>query len=381
MQINRCKKGSFTPSVINGCFKSLLALIIIGAFTLAATAASITIDFRKLYTEEKGEEIPASRLLSFLNSDAGSPGIVSGISQCNLAYGYPNGLYYNGAYKNATPSLEDKGALFIKSTDEETNQDSGGITFTMAPQYRHRNTNIMVYVYLDDNSCAASDLDHSLEVSFNGGPYIKSEFSEIGRHGFVGRFNFKPEGAIIKDLSIRVPNVYRKAKHEPSDAELDYFMAITYINLYYGDETAEPVTDWRFEKTSDSVSLDNSADYEMPRLVAMPVEAADMVELSSSDPEVASIENGKVVAKKEGVTTIVANLAENNLFKASSSYSPASYQLTVKKSMSEIEEVSFYEETEEPILYDLQGRIVSGKGEPGVYILKRGAATKKIMIR
>ncbi len=311
--------------------KTWLLLTALSFVAFASYGATITIDFQKLYTEESPEDITAAQLLKFLNSEDGSPGIVSAVPECNLAYGYSDGLFYNGPYKKASSSLVNKGALFLKSTDAETHEDVGVLSLSIAPEYRHRNTNVWIYVYLDDKDCTDDDLDHGLEISVNGGTYTKSNIVKIGTSGFIGRYNYKPEGSIIKDLSIRVPNAYRSV----GEPNTDYFMALTYINLYYSDsETSEQVTDWRFAQGSDISYLDDATPYSMPEFVALPAEAGDMMELSSSNPQVAAIENGKIVPKKEGVTTITATLPENNLFTPTASYSPASYELTVKKSMS-----------------------------------------------
>lgn len=63
------------------------------------------------------------------------------------------------------------------------------------------------------------------------------------------------------------------------------------------------------------------------------------------------------------------------------SYSPASYELTVKKSMSTGIEDLYSEQENDKVLYDLQGRIMTGNVVPGVYILKSGKDVKKVIIR
>lgn len=359
----------------------LLYVIILSSSLFSISAASsYTIDFRKLYTLESKENISASELMSFLNSEDGSPGIIIGVPECNNAYGYSNGLKAERAYDKATVSLTDYGALFIRSTDPVTKTDNGGVTLRIDPKYRHRNTNLNIYVYLDELSTSNQDLSPQLEVSFNGGPFQKSNFIKKGQN-YTGSFNYKPEGTIISELTIRLPNIYRKEGTELSDGSLDYYMAITHLNLYYGDDSSEEVTDWKFSKSEDTGYVYGASSYVMPELISIPTEAASMIELSTSDPLVAEISEGKVVPIKEGVAIITATLAENNLFKPSASYSPASYALTVKEAPSTVVELTYNRDIEETRIYDLSGREVKGAILPGLYIVKSGSDVKKILLK
>ncbi|MDE6410063.1 MAG: hypothetical protein K2K81_07465 [Muribaculaceae bacterium] len=363
-----------------GSCKWILALFFLILFPQTSLAASITFDFRKLYTEESREDLTSADLLKYLNSEEVSPGLVQAIPYCSQAYGYSKGLRSNNAYTDAL-NLSDYGALFINSTDAETREDTGGITFKLNPRYLHRFTKLTVHVYLDD-LIVTEHIDPKLEVSINGGAFQDCEFtSRNPKH--IGYFTIDINEIIVKELSLKIPNAYRKnGTLGENEALYKYYMAITRVLLGYNDDTPEKVTGWHFSETTHEGYLNDEKPYVMPSFTAIPSAAADMMELSSSSPEVADVEDGQVVLKKEGVATIAASLAENSLFIPSDSYSPATYELTVKNSMSTaIELVRADENKEGATLYDLQGRLITGTAVPGVYILKSGHNTKKVIIR
>ena len=365
----------------NASLKLFLSFSFLCSSSLASLGAYITFDFRKLYTEQSPEDISASALLSYFDTEDNTSDLVSGIPYCNLAYGFSNGLKAKGAYSKATASMSDFGALFINATDPETKEDNGGITIQIAPQNRHRNTNLNIFVYKDENNIGSGDnvFTPQLEVAFNGGEYQKTEITKSDDYSCT--FNIKPNGTIIKDLSIRIPNPARNKNGElPSDSYISYYLALTHINLYYTDETPQQVTEWQFSEFSHTGYINGSTPYEMPVLTTIPAEAADMMELSSSDPKVAMIENGKIILKGEGKTTITAVLADNPLFVPGASYQPASYELTVEKSTSTAIELTTADKKENQILYDLHGCIVTGSPAPGVYILKSASSIKKILV-
>lgn len=371
----------------NSCVKSgrtwLLGMLLLLLFPLSSFGASITFDFRKLYTEEAREDISGTDLLKYLDSEEVSPGLVQAIPYCNQAYAYSNGLKKISGYKDYITKLTDFGALFIQAVDPETKQDTGGVTIQIAPKYRHRNTNLNIFVYKDDNNLGSGDniFTPLLEVSLNGGPYQKAEITKADYASCT--FNIKPNDTIIKDLSIRIPNPARNKDGELlADTYIPYFLALTHINLYYNEDTPEKVIDWRFAETSHIGYLNDEKPYMMPPLTAIPSAAADMMELSSSDPAVADIVEGKVSLKGEGSAVITASLPENSLFIPGDSYAPATYELTVKNSMStaiELVEADTISEATE--MYDLQGRRITGKPVPGIYILRTGFATSKVIIR
>ncbi len=361
--------------------KLIVALFFLVLFPLTSLAASITFDFRKLYTEEAREDLTGADLLKYLNSEELSPGLVQAIPYCSQAYGYSNGLKNERAYEEATSTLTDYGAIFICATDPETKEDTGGLTIQINPKCRHKINKIIASVYLDIMSTSDNNFAPQLEISINGEAFQKCEHTKR-KPNYTANFSLQLDDVIVKDFTIRIPNVHRKKDGSIVDNDLEYYMAFTHINLIYNEETPEKVTDWRFAETSHTAYLNDEKPYVMPAFTAIPSAAADMMELSSSSPEVADIEDGKVVLKGDGVATITATLPENVLFTPGDTYSPATYELTVKSSMSTaIELVEADNEPEITNLYDLQGRRIRGKPSAGIYILKSQSTAKKVIIR
>lgn len=367
------------------CFKLAIAFLFLLASPLSALADMVTIDFRQLYTEEAQEDLSASRILRYLNGNESTAGIVEAIPYSEFTFGYSKGLSRFPSYEDSKyypKDSEGHGALYILATDSVSKEDTGGITFRIAPKYRHRNTNLNIYLFKDADNTGSGDqtLETKLEVAINGGEY---EMANITREDpYSCTFNIKPDGAIIKEFSIRVPNAFRNSEGELlSDSYLTYFLALTHINLYYSaDEKSENVTAWQFEQPEHTAYLSDAANYSMPVFTVQPAEAAEFAEFTSSDPEIAEIKDSKVVLKASGKATITAVLPENPLFKPNATYQPASYTLTIEDSTSTAIEQLDAEYKGEPLFYDLHGREVKGKLGTGIYIKKQGNKIEKIYV-
>lgn len=381
-------KRFYTDSISLTFHSSLLALLLIVlAGSTTARADMVTIDFRQLYTEESPEDLSAAAILRYLNSNEATAGIVEAIPYSEFTYGYHNGLNKYSPYsesKNYPKESEGYGALYITATDSVTMEDTGGITFRIAPKYLHKNTNLNIYLFKDiDNTGIGSQVvDTELEVAINGGDFQKAEISRSDAYWCT--FNFKPEGEIIREVALRIPNPNRDSEGElKSDSYLPYFLAFTHINLYYSsDEKAEKVTTWQFSQATHDGYLSDAETYTMPTFTAIPAEAAEFVEFTSSDPSVAEIKDGKVALKTSGKTTITANLVENSLFKAAANLPPASYELTVSDSTSTAVEQIAADNAAPELFYDLHGRITDTANlQPGIYIRRQGDKVEKIIIR
>lgn len=381
-------KRFYTDSISLTFHSSLLPLLLIVlAGSTTARADMVTIDFRQLYTEESPEDLSAAAVLRYLNSNEATAGIVEAIPYSEFTYGYHNGLNKYSPYsesKNYPKESEGYGALYITATDSVTMEDTGGITFRIAPKYLHKNTNLNIYLFKDiDNTGIGSQVvDTELEVAINGGDFQKAEISRSDAYWCT--FNIKPEGEIIREVALRIPNPNRDSEGElKSDSYLPYFLAFTHINLYYSsDEKAEKVTTWQFSQATHDGYLSDAETYTMPTFTAIPAEAAEFVEFTSSDPSVAEIKDGKVALKTSGKTTITANLVENSLFKAAANLPPASYELTVSDSTSTAVEQIAADNAAPELFYDLHGRITDTANlQPGIYIRRQGDKVEKIIIR
>lgn len=363
-----------------------LLLILLAAST-KANAEMVTIDFRQLYTEESPENLSAAAILRYLNSNEATAGIVEAIPYCEFAYGFHNGLNKYAPYsesKNYPKESDGQGALYITATDSITMEDTGGITFRISPKYLHRNTNLNIYLFkdIDNTGVGTQVVDTDLEVAINGGEFQKADISRSDAYWCT--FNLKPEGEIIRELALRVPNPNRDSEGElKSDSYLPYFLAFTHINLYYSaDEKPEKVTTWQFSQTTHEGYLSDAASYSMPTFTAIPAQAAEFVEFTSSNPDVAEIKEGKVALKSSGKTTITANLVENSLFKPTTGLQPASYELTVADSTSTAVEQIAAENTTTEVFYDLHGRITNNANlQPRIYIRRQGERVEKLIIR
>ena len=338
-------------------------------------AANLTVDFRKLYPQNDEHQFLTPEEIKEYFETLDSPSvIVSGITVANMTFGYSNGIGKIWSY------YSNDGAIFIQSTDPQTKEDTGQLSLIIEPSNRHRNTNLNFYIYKDPTIVSSQDIPAKLEVSINGQPYQEATRTD-NKNNIMATFNIKPNGAIIKEISIRVPNACRNKKDNTlSPADEDYFMAFTHINLYYGEETSQPVTSWLYETDNQTVDLSQADNYIMPVLKSVPEEAVNVALYTSSNPEVAEIKNERVILKSAGVTYITAELPSNSLFHESSGYHPASYLLTVTNENSSIGNV--VEETvEHTTYYNIQGIPISSHSIPGVYIRKTGNRTEKISIR
>ncbi|MDE6296821.1 MAG: hypothetical protein K2L89_03160, partial [Muribaculaceae bacterium] len=330
---------------------------------LAGFSANITIDFRNFKPANDKEFLSNDEVFSFL-AEENDPDVVSGVNECNLVYGKKSGV-----------PADNSGALFIQATDPVSKEDIGCVSFTIAPQYRHRNTNVNIYAY----PLSVTGTDPKLEVSINGG-----EFQTVGITKMASgpsRAQVPANKEIVRDLKIKVPNVARKDNGSLAEGDMDYYVALSYINLYYSDETSEEVTVWNFDTTSHTAYMNEADSYEPPVLNTIPQEAAEFAEYESSDPDVAIAKNGKVTICGVGTTVITANLPENSLFHPSDSYQPASYELTVKPSSATSIECIEIEREESYSLYNLCGQPVNENPVPGIYIRKTSAGSEKVVVR
>lgn len=345
-------------------FIAVLAVIISPLF---AYSANITIDFRKFLPSNEMEFLSSEDISSFL-AEENDPDVVSAVNECNLVYGKKGGV-----------PADNSGALFIQATDPESGEDSGCVSFTIAPQYRHRNTNVIIYVYTDPIvGSGDGSLDPKLDVSINGGAFQTVSITKMSSG--PSRAQVPANKEIVRELTIKIPNAGRN-NDSLAAAYLSYYVAISYINLYYSDETPEEVTVWNFDVTSHTAYMNEASSYVPPVLNTVPQEAAGFAEYTSSNADVADVKNGKVVIKGVGSSTISASLPENSLFLPSSSYQPASYELTVlPSSATSIENVGC-ENEESSLLFNLCGQTVSENPQPGIYIRRTATKSVKVVVR
>ena len=367
--------------------KKLFTTLVMLLSTVAVSmAAYIDLDFANFKPEAGGAYISSDELLSYVNSEAylnADREKLEGVftaADAEQTYGYPEGLGQFPGYK------DNNGALYIKATDAESKEDAGEISFKINPKFQHKNTNFRVYGYIDiDSNDAGDDIPIYLEISINGEPYVKAERTVVSKDPYNSYFSLQSVNKVIREVSIRVPNPYRNKKTGEllSDGYLNYFFAMTSIRFFYSnDETPEKVSKWEFAEADHTVKLEDAASYIMPQLKALPEAAAEYALFSSSNPDVAEINDGKVAIKGEGKTTISASLAETPIFVADQSLSATSYNLTVEKSVSTAVNAIFEDaDSSGSTLFDINGREVNGVPDPGIYIEVKGNKARKIIVR
>lgn len=358
---------------VRSCVLLSLSGMLLGSMT-GVQAANLTVDFRKFYPPTDYQFLTPEEIMEYFETPESPNGVVSGVPVANMAFGYSKGIGKVWSYYSSD------GAIFIQSTDPQTKEDNGQLSLIINPSNRHRNTNLNFYVYKDPTIVSSQDIPAKLEVSINGQPYQEATRTD-NKNNVMATFNIKPNGAIIKEISFRVPNACRNIKDNTlSPADEDYFMAFTHLNLYYGEDSSQPVTEWYYETDNQTVDLSQADNYLMPALKSVPEEAVNVASFTSSNPEVAEIINERIFLKSPGITYINAELPSNSIFHEGSGYHPASYMLTVTNTNSSIREVG--KEIEEKVTYhSIQGLPISTPSVPGIYIRRTGDKTEKFIIR
>lgn len=362
----------FSPSVVK------ISFILLAAITaVVSNAAMISLDFRQLLTDQTQQDLNAQAILEYLNSKDLSKDAVTEIPYCELAFGRNDGLKSEAEYKNT--AFSDYGALFIGSTDISTNEDTGGISFVINPKKWVRATKIVIptYNFPDNlNTGAPNTTPPEIMISVNGGDFQSCPYTKA--NPYFGSFSLEVNGAVVKEFSIKVPNVLKKITSNPTSK---YFLAFTRFNILYDEpQTPETVTQWEFETLSRNVYLNEMSALPLPALSAEPAAAADIAVFTSTNPAAAEIADGIIKLKAPGQSKIIATLPDNSLFLPNENYSPAVFDLTVESSQSTAVEV-VKEEIENPVFYDINGTSVSGELPQGIYIKKTGSKTEKVIVR
>ncbi|MDE7414116.1 MAG: hypothetical protein K2N05_10090 [Muribaculaceae bacterium] len=353
---------------IHSIIKPLASLSLLGMVSLAASSTEYYyVDFEKLYAEEGETEelLTPEKLKTYINSTMGFE-FVQEISYCEQDYAFKSGLAVNQNYNSST------GALFIYSNEENSKEDIGGLSFTINPQYWVNVDKINLVTFKNPNNFGSGSniVPTEIEVALNNSEFttFTSEKTSIKETISVP---VPSKDRVVKKLSVRIPNVC-------SNRTFRYFVAFTKFTFVYEPASPTQITSWSFEKDSETAYLNSETPYEVQKLNVVPAEAHDLASYSSSNPEVADFENGNLVLKDEGKTTIKASVMENALF--ATSMDPASYELNVMKNPATVVISPETEKETVEEIYDLQGRKINGNPIPGIYIKKQGEKTSKFII-
>ncbi len=331
------------------------ALLVLFYFSPVVEAATVVIDFQELQMGESEKQtyrsVDATTILEEMGSSAAFLESITDYSNLQII----------------NPSMNKNALYFNAHTTAEGVWEPAYATFNIKPSETVRCTRIGIFTYGAEN--LSTDEKYYVDLSINGGEAEKIEFTKST--GVKSQFINLSEPTIIKNIRLNVGEAQYK--------HTDNIVGIQKISLVYDDSSKESVTTWDFDE--EEYSAVPGEEFTMPVLNAIPAEAAEMAEWSSSDPEVAYFDTeGKLTVANEGESTITATIpADNKIFATAE----ASFILKSKvdSGVSTGSLMITDERTQETItLYDLSGRKISGTPANGFYICKQGNSLKKILI-
>lgn len=317
---------------------------------LPANALGIALDFSKV-SQQQAELIDSDWILSLINENADYINEVTNIE----------GVEFNKF------TISDLQGLKIASTPDK----NGTLTFVMNPKINVKADKLRITVLECEDYLGSDKRTSAIEISVNGKSESFTFDCETQKKNITLDYIF-PTPEPIEYFTLTVPYM---------ETLTEYYVILKRINIVYTDETKDPLEFWNYSVSTHIGYLDEE-EYVMPDLLSQPAYAAQMAEISSSNPEVADVdENGKMKLLKKGTTTISAKLGDNKIFH-DGGLPHASYNLIVDETQgAQTSVVSIYEQESSGKYFDLHGREVKGTPSPGIYIYKTGAATRKVLIR
>ena len=139
----------------------------------------------------------------------------------------------------------------------------------------------------------------------------------------------------------------------------------------------EEITEWKL--TAERIEGRPGEELDLPIVISHPEDASIFVEYESSNPEIFTIEGGKIKLKQNGEALLTAKVGENNVFRYAGN--PVSIPVIVSDVPSSVSSLESDDMDSEVRIYDLQGRNISRPTAPGIYIERRGAKARKIIVK
>jgi len=345
-------------------FKILsFTLLLFAAVNVRAITNPINITFDSWHDKTQATRVvTAEELMERLNSkqEAGlDKAYINNITNANHIY------YAGNEYNQSTAGI-------IMRTESES--DPAGIAFEFKPTAQVRPTYVGVYIRNTN-----LPKEYQIRISLNGETTAN-----------VANGPFDNGKLILFSTPVTKGEVLREAKIEfmrPSEAtETNFQIIVEALDIWFenADNKQTTVTSLKFDADSHVAYLDEADNYVLPTLTAIPADAAKGVTLTSENPEVATVIGTRVIPQSTGTTKITAEIpADHVIFKPIEGLAPTSYNLTVEQSKgSSTDVITLQPDNNLPIrIYDLQGREVTGNPAPGLYILRSGEKSEKILIR
>lgn len=272
-------------------------------------------------------------------------GIVKSVEECLCRYVYDNGITYPfNMFYNATSGIA---------------ASPGKLKISFDPRKSIRVTRIR----LDSKDLVNNRDKYTMTIVVNGEETKTAEW--LGYIGIV--FNLdKP--VILSSLEIRIDK-----------EDTNNMSCLTKMSLINANASSdkEEITEWKL--TAERIEGRPGEELDLPIVISQPEDASIFVEYESSNPEIFTIEGGKIKLKQNGEALLMAKVGENNVFRFAGN--PASVPVIVSDVANYVSSLESDNPDNEIKIYDLQGRIITKPTAPGIYIERRGAKIRKVIIK
>lgn len=272
-------------------------------------------------------------------------GIVKSVEECLCRYVYDNGITYPfNMFYNATTGIA---------------ASPGKLKISFDPSKSIRVTRIR----LDSKDLVNNRDKYTMTIVVNGDETKTAEW--LGYIGIV--FNLdKP--VILSSLEIRIDK-----------EDTNNMSCLTKMSLINANTSSdrEEITEWKL--SADRIEGKPGEDINLPTIVSQPEDASIFAVYESSDPEIFTVEDGKAKLKQKGEALLTAKVGENNVFRYAGN--PISIPVVVSDVPSSVSSLESDNLDCEVRTYDLQGRNISSPTFPGIYIERRGAKSRKVIVK
>lgn len=348
-----------------GSFAALATIVC--AFSSSADVYQL--NFEGLFTEDETQHLlTPTELKTYLNDSLPLP-LIKEIPYANLCFSDIKGLGAVPEYNTST------GGLFIYSDEKDGENNVGGFKIAIDPKYVRPIDRINFVTFKNPMNLGSNALDTEIEVSINNDPFKRYSMTTDSKVKQTVKVELPEGGDPVFTMAVRIPNPLKK---ENPDSNIDYYVAFSKITFVYTPQDLAQPTTWEFAVPAHVGIFGGDDEYEMPKLRVNPSWLSELAIYSSSNPEVADFEDGKLRLKSVGNTVINAKLDDNFMYRTVE----ASYQLTVHKNTSTVVmeiESEAVENDAEVEFFDLTGRKLSGVPSSGLYIMVKGSeVTKKL---
>lgn len=334
-------------------YLTLLALGLIACCDnyVYAESASMVIDFSTL-DATTGAELDSESIMAGMS---GTPDMVSSIEVMNAHLRSTGGMI--------------AGLWF----DSPAENNDGYIKLNLNPSKYVHAIRVNFYGCECRNTVGSDNVNTDVEIKLNDKSTIETYKNPTNSAKVI---SITADDAIIQTITFKVP-------YSPESDYKSYNGCLQSIKIFFDEvepENRDIIEKWSFN--TDYVEGYLNTKLTLPTFYAQPEIAASLMELSSSDTDVASIENGEVILKKIGETIITASVGENMLFKPDC-VSPASFILNVTQMNTSIEELDYNVSDNEIVsIYDIQGHRLNKTNVTGLYIVvRKDGKREKLIVR